>query len=186
MHYAQTRFGFAYKSHEQAGLTLLELLITLSIASILITAAIPSLTQIYRSYALTTQANEMLMMVNFSRSTSITRNASIRLCRANSEITNTCALSSSDWKHWLILSDKGDVLRRGMLPDNKGLTQTLNITNDMITFGADGLARSNGDLINGKRFAIQVTADPSSESRCLTFGAGSRSSITKTTGNCTA
>ena len=178
------KFGTAYQTNEQSGLTLVELLVTVSIASILITSAIPSLLHVSRSYLLTTQANEMLVMVNFSRSVSITRNTSVRLCRTTSEVSTGCVTSSGDWKYWLVLTNSGEVLRRGVLPEDKGLTQTLNITNDTITFGADGLARSNGDLINGKRFQIQVDADTAGESRCLTFGAGSRSNIIKTTGNC--
>lgn len=180
-----TRFGIYCPSNGQCGLTLVELLVTLSVASILLTIAVPSLTHLYRSHLLTTQANDMLVTINFTRSVSITRNMPVRLCRTLSETTTDCAGSSGAWKHWLVLTNGGDLLRRGVLPDSKGLTQTLNLSDDTMTFGADGLARNNGILISGKRFQIQVDADTAGESRCLEFGAGSRSRIITTTGNCT-
>jgi type IV fimbrial biogenesis protein FimT len=169
---------------QQYGLTLVELMVTLGVASILFTLAVPSLTQLYRSHELTSQANEMLVTINFARSVSITRNMSVRLCRTYSETNTSCVTSSGAWQHWLVLASNGEVLQRSVLPDSMGLTQTLDLSDDTITFGADGLARTNGALISGKRFQIQVNADTAGESRCLEFGAGSRSRIIKTTGDC--
>ena len=161
------------------GMTLMELLITLAVASVLLTLATPSIINLYSSNALTTQANEIVSLLNYARSEAIGRNRTILFCRANNLSDSTCVTSKGSWKNWLILSGTS-VIRRGTLSNRAGMILTSNFTNDTITFSPDGLARNGANLVNGQFLQIQTATS----TRCVVMGAGSRTNVKNITGNC--
>lgn len=59
------------------GFTLLELIVTIAIASILVGLAIPTFTDLIKSSQLTTTNNQVVANLNFGRNEAIKRNASI-------------------------------------------------------------------------------------------------------------
>lgn len=69
------------------GFTLLDLLLTITIAGILLGLGIPSFNQVLRSSRLTTSINQLVVTMNFARSTAISHNqaVSVRKSGANWE-----------------------------------------------------------------------------------------------------
>jgi len=165
------------------GFSLVELMVTLAVASILLVVAIPSFTNLRLGNALSAQANEMLGTLDFARSEAIRLNIPVTLCRAASATATACAGASGTWQSWLVL-EGANVARRGLVPAN-GLSQTSNLSADSVTFGADGLARTNNALVNNQRLQIQIASSAAAENtRCVVLGAGSRISVDSLAGNC--
>lgn len=169
-----------------AGFTMVELLITIAIASILMAIAVPSFNQMVVSSRLTTQANEFVSAVSFARSEAIKRNATISLCRATSVTATACAGSSGSWQHWIVRTGAGNVVRRGIVNTFSGamvVQSTLNA--DQVMFGSDGLARTGGVLVNDNQISVcssRRTTD--SNARRVVLGAGSRMSTQSFSSGC--
>src|SRR3546814_12176897 len=66
-----------------AGLTVLELLITLTVASVLTSIAIPSYQRINAQNRLATSTNQLLMAMVSARQAAVTRNAAVTFCAGN-------------------------------------------------------------------------------------------------------
>src|ERR1044072_8809018 len=124
-----------------AGFTMIELMITVAVASVLMAVAVPSFNQMIASGRLTSQSNDMLVAINLARSEAIKRNANVTLCRAGVGAT-TCAGAAGVWQNWIIRTAAGTVVREGTVNSYNG-TQVVRSTlvTDQVIFGPDGLAR---------------------------------------------
>lgn len=168
-----------------AGFTMVELLITVALASILMTMAVPSFNQMVMGSRLTTQANEFVSAVNFARSEAIKRNASISLCRASSPTATACAGSSGNWQHWIVRTGAGNVVRRGIVNTFSGaLVVQSTLTADQVMFGSDGLARTGGALVNNNQISVCSRRTADSNARRVVMGAGSRMSTQTFSSGC--
>ncbi|GGY23319.1 hypothetical protein GCM10008098_15950 [Rhodanobacter panaciterrae] len=96
--FARTPFAVDQSRHEQMtqtmvrrhvrGFTLVELMITVTIAVVLIMIAVPSFKTIMLSNKLTTTSNDLVLAINSARMEAVKRNASTQLC-SNSASVNT-------------------------------------------------------------------------------------------------
>lgn len=107
------------------GFTLIELMITIAIASILLAVAIPSMRNLIIETKLTSQVNQFIAALNLTRSEAIKRGSSVKMCRsvAAESSANTCVTSasgdydSSDWgSGWVVMAGSEVLLRQGALP----------------------------------------------------------------------
>lgn len=161
------------------GQTLVELMITLAVTAILLSVAVPSFTSLRFSSALTNHANEMLGVINFARSEAIRRNIPVRLCRSSSESSNACVTESGAWQYWIVLAND-NVIRRGIIPTYNSLDQSSTLIADTLTFGPDGLARTNNTLVNNQYLQIEAPIGSVIENtRRIVLGAGSRINVKK-------
>ncbi len=77
-----------------AGFTLLELIVTIAVASIILGIAVPSFRAMSINNRLATQANDIVGAINLARSEAIKRNRSVSLCRVRDGNDTTCETSS--------------------------------------------------------------------------------------------
>lgn len=76
------------------GFTLIELMVTLSIAAILLTVAVPNFITFVQNNRLANQANDLVTMLNYARSEAVKRNQRITVC---SSTTGTSCANSTTW-----------------------------------------------------------------------------------------
>lgn len=82
------------------GFTIVELMITLVVAAILLTMAVPDMNRLLLKSRLDAKANELRAALNFARSEAIKRGETVQLC---SSVNGTACGNTTQWKNgWLI------------------------------------------------------------------------------------
>jgi type IV fimbrial biogenesis protein FimT len=121
-------------SHKINGFTLLELLITISIAVIVTTIVQPSAQKVLQQSRITANINQMSGLIRFARTHAITQLSDITLCPSNN--MKTC---DGNWRHHLIVFED--------LNDNQVLDNQERLL-------ASAQALSEGHKIKGSRRLI--------------------------------
>lgn len=94
-----------YKLRRDTGFTLVELMITVTIAGILIGLAIPSFKSTIQSNRLTTEANEFVTALNFARSEAVKRGVPVTVRKVDSN-SSTNLSTSANWESgWDVFTD---------------------------------------------------------------------------------
>lgn len=171
--------------------TLVELLVTISVAGILIAIAVPSFSNIIIDYRLNTISSELADVISFSRSESIKRNRTITFCRADAEKSTQCSSTNKPWIYWIVKQNtssivEDDVIKRGSINSHNSSIQvtTKNITSNKISVSTDGLARSGSTLLKDAQIIVCATSGPAESIRVIKLGAASQVAIEKKTGVC--
>jgi len=87
-----------------AGLTLIELSITLAVLAIAVTVAAPSMQQLLHGNRLRTEASRLLDSLNLARSEAVVRNTPVALCPSSRAADgNACSGHYADG--WIVFSD---------------------------------------------------------------------------------
>lgn len=135
-------------SPKPAGLTLIELMITLSVMALVVSLSTPSFRQVIQENRMATQINEFVADFNLARSESVRRGTRVTLCKRN-EAGNACS-TTADWTGgWIVFVDPDD---DGLIDNGEaiirlhgplvGLT-ALHLPGDRMTFDAMGLVTEN-------------------------------------------
>lgn len=86
----------------QKGFTLIELMITVTLAAILLTLAVPSFQDTIRNNRLTTQTNEFIGALHLARSEAIKRGTQATICKS----ANGSSCAGVNWEDgWIVFSD---------------------------------------------------------------------------------
>jgi len=135
-----------------SGLTILELLGTVALASILFSVAIPSFTWMIRTNRLAAATNDLVGMLHFSRMEAVTRGRKVTLCKSADGIQ--CASEGGFQQGWLVFVDEngnasheaGEEILRHISLQDMGMTLQGNATvRDAITYSPSGAAvRTSG------------------------------------------
>jgi type IV fimbrial biogenesis protein FimT len=165
-----------------SGFTIVELMITVGVASILLAVAVPSFNQMMVTNRLTTQANDFVSAINFARSEAIKRNTTVSLCRVGSATDTACAAAAGNWSNWIVTPGGDNVVRRGVVNNVGGIVVQSTLTSDQVMFGPDGLARTGAALVNNQ--LISVCASRDQQGRRVVLGSGSRLSTEPFDGDC--
>jgi len=122
-----------------SGFTLIELLVTITVLSVLISAAVPSFKTTIQNGRLVGQANDFLGAMLYARTEAISLNRNIKICASSDQAA--CSANPAGWNQgWIITTLKTDgsidsVLRvHDVLEGNNTLTNDQNVTN--LVFGA--------------------------------------------------
>lgn len=87
----------------QHGLTLVELMVTVSIMAILLAVGVPSYRYITTSNRVSSEVNGLLLDLQFARSEALKQGRTVSVCPATS--TGTCA-GNSNWQNgWIVFMD---------------------------------------------------------------------------------
>ncbi|OIN91565.1 MAG: hypothetical protein AUJ20_10565 [Comamonadaceae bacterium CG1_02_60_18] len=119
----------------ESGFTLIELLVTLAIVVVLVALAAPSFQQLLASTSMTSQANEFLAALNYTRSEAVKRNTQVAMCKSS---TGTACVTAGGWQQgWIIFMD----------PTNSGSLQVVDNATDILRVHA---ALSGGSTLVGQ------------------------------------
>jgi type IV fimbrial biogenesis protein FimT len=164
--------------------TLIELMVTIAVASVLLAIAVPSFNQLIVANRLTAQANEVVAALNFARSEAIKRNTRVSFCRVEPANPDVCANRAGAWRNWIVApAAGGDVVRRGVVNNfSGGIAVRSTLTGDQVMFGPEGLARTGGAIVSNQR--ISICSPQGGTGRRVVLGSGSRLSTEPFTGNC--
>ncbi|MEO7031862.1 MAG: GspH/FimT family pseudopilin [Herbaspirillum sp.] len=125
--YAEKSLVFGHPRCRQ-GFTLIELMITITIAGILMAIAIPSMRDMVHQNRLAGHVNEFVAANMLARSEAIKRGSSVTLCPSASAESATACTAAGDWSTgWLVVVvDKNEILtRQGALPAGTTITSAL-------------------------------------------------------------
>ena len=141
-----------YRYYFSAGYSLVELLAVLTIASILLSMAVPSMTGMINTQRSTSLGNSFLAGLNLARNEAIKRNARTVLCKSADGLSCT---SSGGWQQgWILFHDVNNNARldageqviqlQGGVSQGLSLTGNTNVAN-YVSYSASGSAK----LISG-------------------------------------
>ena len=118
------------------GFTLIELMITLVVASIVLTVAAPSFSTFFLKNRMSTQANDLITSLTLARSEAIKRGTSIKVCSSDDQAS--CGGTWSDG--WIVITaDDTELIRAyGALKGSSTLTA-----------GASSVTYTSSGFLNG-------------------------------------
>ena len=135
----------------QRGFTLIELMVTLSVAAILLTVAVPNFQIFVMNNRMATQANDLITALNLARSEAVKRAANVTVCASS----NTTSCTGTWAQGWIVRDAAGTPIR---VQQALGGASTLSGGTDVastITFTSTG------------RTTIPTTATPASTTLTL-------------------
>lgn len=178
-----------------AGFSLVELVITLTIAGILLALAVPAMQTFILDQRLTTQANDFIADLNLARSEAVRRAASVTVCKQGGTVTSPSCSTSAAWSAGRVVYvdtdsdstlDSGETVLR-VRESLDGTSNTLNAipsSTNSIVFAGTGLTT----LSSGTEIAMRL-CDSRGASKAVTVWINStgRTRIDRTTvSSCTS
>ncbi len=131
------------------GFSLIELMVTLGMATIVMSIAIPSFRSVIMDNRLVTQANEFVTSINLARSAAVRYQRNAMVCAsANYDAAVPSCTASTDWSNgWIVWVDKN----RNAATDANEVLSVFAPLNDASTFSSLGTA---GLTYNARGFSL--------------------------------
>lgn len=152
------RISIVKRSSCSRGVTLVEMLVVIAIVAILAAIAAPSFRQMTVDTRMSTQANDFLTMINYTRSEAVKRNVRVTMCKSSS---GTGCSTAGNWEQgWIVFVDSGanagivdsgeTILKvHGALSNGSTLTGAGTTVSDFITYMPNGQARTAAGVQQG-------------------------------------
>ncbi|GAB3091907.1 hypothetical protein GCM10027159_06050 [Lysobacter terrae] len=176
----------------QRGVTLIELLVTLSVLAILLVAATPAMEGLINSNRLRASANETIAILQSARFEAIRANRRTVACLSadpNADVPVCGAANASGWIVFLDADRNGQygaaerLVRRSTVSGKVQLLGSAAFAG-RVTFNADGIARdAGGNLLNAAVGVCLPTTQPQQNESDVSIAAGSRISVSRKSAN---
>lgn len=159
-------------ANRSRGFTLIELMVTITVAAVLLTIALPSFVNTTLNSKLRATANNLSAAAMLARSEAIKRNSATQLCPSDDD--TTC---SGTWEDgWIILNGATVIHREGPVPDG----YKVNTSATTLTFAPNGVGSTAASFV-----ICRATPSVGSQERLVSISATGRPSVTRTTtGTC--
>lgn len=159
---------------DEAGLTLIELLIVITLVAILMGIGVPSYRYVTTSNRMATEVDSLLGDLQYARSEAVREGQYVAVCAAQSTSTPTCAASTTaNWQNgWIVFSD---VNNDGTIESSEAVLRVRNAFSSSdtfvaspatgaVTFNRDGFAHLGNA---NTRITLHDSSASSVYSRCL-------------------
>ena len=175
------------KLRKSYGVTLIELLVAMSILTILLAVGVPSFSQFNTNSRLSSFANTLLSHMSLARSEAIKRNARVALCK--SPDNSTCA-SSGDWSQgWIVFvdldnnasigSDEQIITTMPALSTGYSFTGNANVS-DYISYDGQGVPKlTSGGFQSGTITLCPAAPASSGSGRNIILSSSGRARVAK-------
>lgn len=162
------------------GFTLVELMITLAIAAILLTQAVPSFNSMVRSNRAATQANMLSGALNLARSESVKRGVRMTVCSRTNPATSpeTCAGATNWAGGWLVFVDTA-----GVAGNFDGADQLIHVHESLsgsttLTSAVNNMQyQSTGEVSQSTTFTLTPSGCQGSQKRSIDISTTGRVSV---------
>lgn len=163
---------------KEAGVTLIELMIAISLLAIVLTMGVPAYQTFVQNARATTQANELVTAINFTRAEAVKRGARVSICPSSDHANCN---GGTDWTvGWMVFVDTssgtgnpdvGEVLR---VWDGPSGSATINGPQN-VQF------RAIGDVVTDPDdFSLEMANCTGDNAREITINAAGRPSVSRT------
>jgi len=126
--------------NQQRGFTILELMITVTVAGILSMMAFPSFVTMTKNNRLTTQANDFILALNITRSEAVKRGIPTTITYSTGNWANGWTIATTDATP--VILRIGDALQDSMILTNDN-------SNTILTYSSSGTAAGNSNAAPG-------------------------------------
>lgn len=153
----------------QAGLTLIEMMVTMAVAIVLMSIGIPLYQGLVANNRAVTQSNALVSALQTARAEAVSRMTNIAVCARS---TDTACGLAGDWDNgWLVFVDDGSTVGSyengteerirvfGALPDGSNVVPVG--TSAFLRFGPTGTVAA------GENFELSVDGTTGSQTRCV-------------------
>lgn len=144
------------------GFTLVELIITLTVAGVLLALAAPAINTFVLDQRLTTQANDFIADLNLARSEAIRQASSMVICKQGGSVSSPSCSTSAAWgAGWVVFVDANSdgalasnesVLRVRQSLDGNNTLNAIPSTTNSIVFSSTGFTTLSSDTEIAMRF----------------------------------
>lgn len=139
----------------QRGVTLVELMVTLTILAILLSVGVPGMTDLIRDARLSSQSDLLVGTLNAARLEAVKQRKAMKVCPASNANTDTaCATSADAWSTGIMVSDGASIIQRVQMRD--GLTITTAATSVVFSGTLGSTAAATFTLCTSGRKQHQV------------------------------
>jgi type IV fimbrial biogenesis protein FimT len=149
------------------GFTLVELMVTLAIAAILLTMAVPSFSEFVKNNRLITLNNDLVTALNLARSEAIKRGDRVTVCKSSNQLS--CSGSGSWDQGWIVFAD---VAGNGVVTDpatniirvHAQLSGNVTLKGDAslaayVSYASNGATRQIGGGISDTQSGVLILCD---------------------------
>lgn len=171
------------------GVTLIELLVALSVFSILLSVGVPSFSQFTANTRLNSYTNTLFSHMSLARSEAMKRNARVAICKSSDGLA--CA-SSGDWSQgWIVFVDQDNSANVGSgeqvittapaLPAGFGFSGNGNVS-DYVSYDGQGIPKlASGGFQSGTITICPAAPATAGNGRNIILSSSGRARVAKIT-----